>query len=191
MLSPIHLRLLTLRSPPLSTSSHTFTSDISPSAFPLSSSYFPRARHSAASSFRHASTSSAASKASTRSTNRRSPSTLAKPDRFRPPSHPSGRAAALAAARRRQRNPFADGPPLSEAERMAQQVKRYPNTFPQKGTLARKVLTNRSWHPWFAMVRPNSLIVEQTHAFFPAKQTLTPSPLYLISKEYSHTVEQF
>ena len=78
---------------------------------------------------------------------------LAKPDRFRPPSHPSGREHALAAAARRRRNPFADGPPLSSAERIAQKVRRYPNTFPAKGTVTRKVLTNRMLHVWVSLVR--------------------------------------
>lgn len=152
---PVHLRVAALRYPRLASStSITIAISYTTTSKPLSTSPpFSRTSLPLLDLHAYSSASSSSSRTTNKSTSKRSPSTLAKPDRFRPPSHPSGRAAALAAAaRRRQRNPFADGPPLSEAERRAQQVKRYPNTFPQKGTVARSILTNQSFHMWFALV---------------------------------------
>lgn len=77
------------------------------------------------------------------------PRVLEKPERFNPPSHPS---------RIRSRQRRYPGPPLSEHEREAQKIRRYPNMMPPKGTFLFKVLTNRMLHVWISMVRRSAKV---------------------------------
>lgn len=81
---------------------------------------------------------------------------LAKPDKFRPPSHPQRKV-----LRQRRDGTVVDptephnypGPPLSAEEKEAQKTRRYPNMFPPEGTVMFKFLTSRWIHVWIAMVR--------------------------------------
>lgn len=75
------------------------------------------------------------------------PIVLEKPNKFRPPSHP----ARLNARRVPRQYP---GPPISEAEREAQATRRYPHTFPNKGTPMHWFLTNKYIHVWITLVCP-------------------------------------
>ncbi|KAK2752216.1 hypothetical protein FQN55_008106 [Onygenales sp. PD_40] len=88
-------------------------------------------------------------------TTRSSPSTnsksnngrvLEKPDRFRPPSHPSRR---VMNARSEPRN--YPGPALSAKEVEEKKTKRYPNMFPPEGTVMHKFLTSKGIHVWISM----------------------------------------
>ncbi|PWY74422.1 hypothetical protein BO70DRAFT_364388 [Aspergillus heteromorphus CBS 117.55] len=81
------------------------------------------------------------------------PRVLAKPDKFRPPSHPARRVV-------QPRNGKATGgggpinypgPKLSEQEIEEQKTKQYPNMFPPEGTVMFKFLTHRWIHIWIAM----------------------------------------
>lgn len=72
--------------------------------------------------------------------------TLEKPDKFRPPSHPS-----RLNARRVPRH--YQGPPLPEAEKEAQMTRKYPHMFPNEGTRMHWFLTNKSIHLWISLVR--------------------------------------
>jgi hypothetical protein len=81
---------------------------------------------------------------------------LAKPDKFRPPSHPQRKV-----LRQRRDGTVIDptephnypGPPLSAEEKEAQKTRRYPNMFPPEGSVMFKFLTSRWIHVWIAMVR--------------------------------------
>lgn len=68
------------------------------------------------------------------------PRVLEKPDKFRPPSHPS---------RLRSKPKYQYGPDLSQE----QKTKRYPHMMPPEGTFLHWFLTNRSIHVWISMVR--------------------------------------
>ena len=71
------------------------------------------------------------------------PRVLEKPDKFRPPSHPS----------RIRSKPRYTGPPLSENERQAQKTRRYPHMMPAEGTFLHWFLSNRAIHVWITLVR--------------------------------------
>jgi hypothetical protein len=77
------------------------------------------------------------------------PIVLEKPDKFRPPSHPSklvkprGRASSYNGAYNQS---------STASEREAQRTRRYPHTFPEKGTWAYSMLTNRTVHSFVTMV---------------------------------------
>ncbi|PGH03878.1 hypothetical protein AJ79_07236 [Helicocarpus griseus UAMH5409] len=75
---------------------------------------------------------------------------LEKPDRFRPPSHPSRRVMnpRRGAAAEPRNYP---GPKLSEAEAAEKKTKKYPNMFPPEGTVMHKFLTSRGIHVWISM----------------------------------------
>ncbi|KAK2810569.1 hypothetical protein FQN50_002826 [Emmonsiellopsis sp. PD_5] len=73
---------------------------------------------------------------------------LEKPDRFRPPSHPSRRVM-NANARGEPRN--YPGPALSAKEVEEKKTKRYPNMFPPEGTVMHKFLTSKGIHVWISM----------------------------------------
>ena len=77
------------------------------------------------------------------------PIVLGQPDKFRPPSHP----ARLVKSRARG-GTFngAYNQSSTESEREAQRARRYPHTFPNEGTLAHSLLTNRSLHLMITMV---------------------------------------
>ena len=74
------------------------------------------------------------------------PIVLEKPDKFRPPSHPSR----LANSRRSRQYP---GPPLPESEKKAQMTRKYPHMFPKEGTFMFWFLTNRMVHVYITLVR--------------------------------------
>lgn len=78
------------------------------------------------------------------STQSKAPFVLEKPDKFRPPSHPS-----RIVKRQIPRN-YA-GPPLSAEELEAQKTKQYPNMFPPEGTKMHWFLTNKRLHLVIAM----------------------------------------
>lgn len=74
---------------------------------------------------------------------------LEQPDKFRPPSHPSR------LVKGRSRGSTFNGAynqSSTEAERDAQRDRRYPHTFPNQGTFAHRVLTNRRGHIGVALV---------------------------------------
>ena len=73
------------------------------------------------------------------------PIVLDKPEKFRPPSHPS-----RLNARRIPR--LYPGPPIPEAEKKAQATRKYPHTFPNKGTRMYWFLTNKYIHLWISLV---------------------------------------
>lgn len=68
---------------------------------------------------------------------------LEKPAKFNPPSHGSK----LSKAR-----PQYQGPPLSEAQKVAQRTRRYPHTMPNEGTFLHWFLNNRSIHTYITLV---------------------------------------
>ncbi|KAJ6008429.1 hypothetical protein N7540_012405 [Penicillium herquei] len=74
---------------------------------------------------------------------------LAKPDKFRPPSHPQRIVNPV--VRTPSGQPVNYGPRLTSAEREAQNKKQYPNMFPPEGTVMFKFLTSRWIHIWIAM----------------------------------------
>lgn len=71
------------------------------------------------------------------------PRVLEKPERFNPPSHPSRR------ARPRQY----PGPPLSEHQRQAQKLRKYPHMMPAEGSFLHWFLTSRAVHASITLVR--------------------------------------
>jgi hypothetical protein len=72
------------------------------------------------------------------------PPVLEKPEKFRPPSHPSRLNA--------RRIPRHYAPPLPEAEIQAQSTRQYPHTFPNAGSRMHWFLTNRYVHLWISLV---------------------------------------
>lgn len=72
------------------------------------------------------------------------PLVLDKPDKFRPPSHPT-----RLNARRMPR--YYPGPPIPEAEKQAQAKRKYPHTFPKQGTRMHWFLTNKYVHVWISL----------------------------------------
>ncbi|CAK4031563.1 hypothetical protein CBER1_00670 [Lecanosticta acicola] len=74
------------------------------------------------------------------------PRVLEKPDKFRPPSHPS---------RLRSKSRYSYGPDLTPQ----QQTRRYPHMMPPEGTLMHWFLTNRSIHVWISLSILVSLVV--------------------------------
>ncbi|KAI9368443.1 hypothetical protein BJX61DRAFT_218912 [Aspergillus egyptiacus] len=75
------------------------------------------------------------------------PRVLAKPDKFRPPSHPARRVVPT----RNGKVVNYPGPPLSEKEKEERNTRKYPNMFPPEGTVMFKFLTSRWIHIWIAM----------------------------------------
>lgn len=107
-------------------------------------------RQSAQRSF--SSTSAALKKASKSNTNANSkPRVLAKPDRFRPPSHPQ-RLTTPSPKNAPPGQPFEYGPRTTEKERVEQSKTQYPGMFPPEGTVMFKFLTSKWIHIWIAMV---------------------------------------
>ncbi|KAF7512073.1 hypothetical protein GJ744_002786 [Endocarpon pusillum] len=88
---------------------------------------------------RHFSSTSSSSSSSTTK-----PILLEKPERFRPPSHPSRLNA------RRMPRQYA-GPAMPEAEKAAQARRKYPHTFPNEGTGMYWFLTNKYVHLWISL----------------------------------------
>lgn len=77
---------------------------------------------------------------------------LEKPDKFRPPSHPSRRVVQTRNGRTIPRDPVNyPGPKLSEKEIEEAKRRQYPHMFPPEGTLMYKFLTNRWIHVWIAL----------------------------------------
>ncbi|KAL4933401.1 uncharacterized protein BDV17DRAFT_251830 [Aspergillus undulatus] len=72
---------------------------------------------------------------------------LAKPDKFRPPSHGARRVVQT----RNGKVVNYPGPKLSAKEEEERRTKKYPNMFPPEGTIMFKFLTNRWIHIWIAM----------------------------------------
>ncbi|KAI5370484.1 hypothetical protein Slin14017_G013630 [Septoria linicola] len=66
------------------------------------------------------------------------PRVLEKPDKFRPPSHPS---------RLRSKTRYTYGPDLTQS----QKTKRYPHMMPPEGTFMHWFLTNRTIHLWISL----------------------------------------
>jgi hypothetical protein len=121
-------------------------------------------RQSARRSF--TSTSAALKKASKSTTNANSkPRVLAKPDRFRPPSHPQ-RLTTPSPKNAPPGQPFEYGPRTTEKERIQQNKTQYPGMFPPEGTVMFKFLTSKWIHIWIAMVslrhRPSSGYTKRT-----------------------------
>ena len=76
---------------------------------------------------------------------------LEKPDKFRPPSHPSRRV--IPGRRSLASEPINyPGPKLSDKEREEARHRHYPHMFPPEGSLMHRFLTNRWIHVWIAMV---------------------------------------
>lgn len=86
---------------------------------------------------------------------------LDKPDKFRPPSHP---------ARLNRKPPRHYGGPLSEAEKAKQATKKYPNMMPPKGSFMYWFIHNPSIHLYIVFVSPPS-----THLPLPISP-LSPLP---------------
>ncbi|CAG8323471.1 hypothetical protein PENNAL_c0017G03180 [Penicillium nalgiovense] len=106
-------------------------------------------RQSARRSF--TSTSTALKKASKSNTNANpKPRVLAKPDRFRPPSHPQ-RLTTPSPKNAPPGQPFEYGPRTTEKERIQQSKTQYPGMFPPEGTVMFKFLTSKWIHIWIAM----------------------------------------
>ncbi|KAF2214651.1 hypothetical protein CERZMDRAFT_95043 [Cercospora zeae-maydis SCOH1-5] len=74
------------------------------------------------------------------------PRVLEKPDKFRPPSHPS---------RLRSKTRYTYGPDLTPA----QKTKRYPHMMPPEGTFMHWFLTNRIIHLWISLSVLISLVL--------------------------------
>ncbi|KAH3028512.1 hypothetical protein KXW60_000117 [Aspergillus fumigatus] len=79
------------------------------------------------------------------------PRVLAKPDKFRPPSHPARRVVPTRNGRVVSGPINYPGPRLSEKEKEEQKTRKYPNMFPPEGTIMYKFLTSRWIHIWIAM----------------------------------------
>jgi hypothetical protein len=80
------------------------------------------------------------------------PRVLAKPDKFRPPSHPARRVVPTRNGRVVSGPINYPGPRLSEKEKEEQKTREYPNMFPPEGTIMYNFLTSRWIHIWIAMV---------------------------------------
>ncbi|KAG0158021.1 hypothetical protein PDIDSM_5534 [Penicillium digitatum] len=78
------------------------------------------------------------------------PRVLAKPDRFRPPSHPQ-RLVTPSPKNAPPGQPFEYGPRTTEKERVQQSKTQYPGMFPPEGTVMFKFLTSKWIHIWIAM----------------------------------------
>ncbi|KAF9239189.1 hypothetical protein DTO013E5_7875 [Penicillium roqueforti] len=78
------------------------------------------------------------------------PRVLAKPDRFRPPSHPQ-RLTTPSPKNAPPGQPFEYGPRITEKERIQQSKTQYPGMFPPEGTVMFKFLTSKWIHIWIAM----------------------------------------
>ncbi|OOF99431.1 hypothetical protein ASPCADRAFT_126348 [Aspergillus carbonarius ITEM 5010] len=80
------------------------------------------------------------------------PRVLAKPDKFRPPSHPARRVVQTRNGKVMNSGPINyPGPKLSEKEKEDQKNRQYPHMFPSEGTVMHKFLTHRWIHIWIAM----------------------------------------
>ncbi|KAK4507715.1 hypothetical protein PRZ48_001450 [Zasmidium cellare] len=99
------------------------------------------------------------------------PRVLEKPDKFRPPSHPS---------RIRSKPKYNYGPELTQEQRTKKQ---YPHMMPPEGTFLHWFLTNRSIHVWISMSVLFSLIVGIWLSDFlnntPYLDLLPPNSLFL------------
>ncbi|KAF7187271.1 hypothetical protein HII31_11359 [Pseudocercospora fuligena] len=97
------------------------------------------------------------------------PRVLEKPDKFRPPSHPS---------RIRQKTRYSYGPELTQA----QKTKRYPHMMPPEGTFMHWFLTNRTIHLWISLSILISLVVGIWLSDFlhntPYKDMLPPNSMF-------------
>ena len=93
---------------------------------------------------------------------------LEKPAKFNPPSHGS---------KLPKTRPQYPGPPLSEAQRAAQKMKRYPRTMPNEGTFMHWFLNNRSIHIYITLV----------HTPHPHSPT-SPFPPILTKQQLGHTL---
>ncbi|KAJ5856084.1 uncharacterized protein N7529_010028 [Penicillium soppii] len=78
------------------------------------------------------------------------PRVLAKPDRFRPPSHPQ-RIVPPSPKGVPAGQPFEYGPRTTEKERIEQSKTQYPGMFPPEGTVMHRFLTSKWIHVWIAM----------------------------------------
>jgi hypothetical protein len=85
------------------------------------------------------------------------PRVLAKPDRFRPPSHPQ-RIVPPSPKGVPAGQPFEYGPRTTEKERIEQSKTQYPGMFPPEGTVMHRFLTSKWIHVWIAMV---SILIPQ------------------------------
>ncbi|CAK1356273.1 unnamed protein product [Cercospora beticola] len=74
------------------------------------------------------------------------PRVLEKPDKFRPPSHPS---------RLKSKTRYTYGPDLTQA----QKTRRYPHMMPPEGTFLHWFLTNRTIHLWISLSILISLVL--------------------------------
>jgi hypothetical protein len=83
--------------------------------------------------------------------------TLAKPDRYRPPSHPP-RVLRSANLNSIDLNP-SYGPSLTAAEKAAQSKRQYPNMMPPEGTFLHWFLTSRGIHVFITLGTLTSLTV--------------------------------
>jgi hypothetical protein len=79
------------------------------------------------------------------------PRVLAKPDRFRPPSHPQ-RLVTPSPKGVPAGQPFEYGPRTTEKERIEQSKTQYPGMFPPEGTVMHRFLMSKWIHIWIAMV---------------------------------------
>ncbi|KAL2825158.1 hypothetical protein BDW59DRAFT_74745 [Aspergillus cavernicola] len=75
------------------------------------------------------------------------PRVLAKPDKFRPPSHPARRVVQT----KNGKVLNYPGPRPSEKEQEEQKTRQYPKMFPPEGTVMFRFLTSRWIHIWIAM----------------------------------------
>jgi hypothetical protein len=78
---------------------------------------------------------------------------LEKPDKFRPPSHPSR------LVNSRSRGSTFNGAynqSSTASEQAAQKTRKYPHMFPEEGTLAYRILTNKNGHVNLALVSRRS-----------------------------------
>lgn len=95
------------------------------------------------------------------------PLVLEKPDKFRPPSHPSRRPA--------PRRSF--GPRLTTEEVEAQKTKEYPHMMPPEDSFKYKLLTSKGFHLWFSVVCTRSSLQLYSHdTDAMSRAYLSPSP---------------
>ncbi|KAI5295647.1 hypothetical protein KEM52_000689 [Ascosphaera acerosa] len=94
-----------------------------------------------------------ASSSSTAGAHPKPSNVLAKPDKFRPPSHGSRLVKGGAGRTSRFAAPLTNYPGPKESQEVidARKTKRYPHMFPAEGTLMYKFLTSRGIHLWIAM----------------------------------------
>ncbi|KAJ5513191.1 hypothetical protein N7463_002743 [Penicillium fimorum] len=90
------------------------------------------------------------SKGNTNTSTNSKPRVLAKPDRFRPPSHPQ-RLTTPSLRNVPAGQPFEYGPRTTEKERVQQNKTQYPGMFPPEGTVMFKFLTSKWIHIWIAL----------------------------------------